>query len=253
MQPALPSALAPARRRRALPWRVERRVAMHAARGCRPHQVAKLVNITEEEVEGLLDGEDLAPLVDHYRRILDLPEDERMARLVGLADLLLDIALEERNLTAALFVLREHRLKRRAALTLVQTMIRREARALRKETDLLAGTPPDPPRPPTLDGFRDAYPPSIAPLVDEIARLEPVALPEATAAPASDATKDQGEPEGEPVSPPNHPRPLAKPKSPVAAFASSLLSGTAGLVAGGWRGKKTKLFQGQLPAKPQGP
>jgi hypothetical protein len=132
--------------------RTERRLGQRLAAGLTPAQAARAERVEPAEVEALLAEPDFAALVADYRALLAQPEPEARARLLTLARFLLMEAMNEGDLRAAMFVLREEERGRDPARTLADGVIaafRRAATGATSPSPTRArASQPSAPRPP---------------------------------------------------------------------------------------------------------
>lgn len=139
------------------PWvlqgRGRRRLGYRLASGLTPAQAARAEGLPEAEVEGLLAEPGFAALVEAYRELEARPAEEARRRLVSLARFLLDEALLEGDVRAALFVLRQDERSRDPAEVLADGVLAAHRRA---------ATPPRPTAPAVSPDPRPAAAPSRA-------------------------------------------------------------------------------------------
>ena len=129
---------------------------MRLASGLPAATVARAEGVPEAEVESLLAEPDFADLLAAYRNLAALPREERAARLAKLAWHVLELALADGDVRAAIFVASTVRAGRDPAETLAEAVVTAAERA--------AGPPPPAPTrfrdPPTV--LRDPVPGIVA-------------------------------------------------------------------------------------------
>lgn len=167
----------------------ERRLGRRLAFGLTPAQAARVEGIEAAEVERLLADPGFAGLVDEYRALDALPDEERRRVLTNLARNLVQEAIASGDLGAALFVLREEACGRDPARTLADGVIAAHRRPVRAPAPTLAprpataaappASPPDLPGVPACAGDRAAS--RIAARLREAVRLEHATLRRAAA------------------------------------------------------------------------
>lgn len=123
-----------------LQGRGRRRLGYRLASGLTPAQAARAEGLPEAKVEALLAEPGFAALVEAYRELEARPAEEARRRLVSLARFLLDEALLEGDVRAALFVLRQDERSRDPAEILADGVLAAQRRA--------AATPTVPPATP---------------------------------------------------------------------------------------------------------
>lgn len=193
-----------------------RRMGHKLSLGLTPGQVARLEGLPAAEVESLLADPDFAALIDGYRALLAMPEEEQRRILTSLARHLLMEATALGDVRVATYILLQERMGKDPARTLAEGVI-----AAAKEEPR-----PAPPRPlPALSAQpRPAYPsddPDLRAMQRVEARLcgelahehAAVAADEDRAQDLSAATAESGNPDEEP----DHPGPSAKPGGSEAA------------------------------------
>lgn len=134
-----------------------RRVGMRLAHGLPASTVARAEGIPDSELATLLADPAFADLVAAYRDLAALPREERVARLARLAWHVLELALADGDVRAAIFVASTVRAGRDPAETLAEAVVAAAERAADEPP------PPAPPRlrdPPTV--LRDPAPGIIA-------------------------------------------------------------------------------------------
>lgn len=130
-------ALQPRPPRRRYPFwarRDRRRTAQALAAGRDAAGVAALNRVSVHEVERLLDDDEFAELIRHYRRIEALPRAARIAELAEAALRMLELAVETGDLRVCAFVLDETRAGRDPGHTVAEAAVRRIEAASERAT-----------------------------------------------------------------------------------------------------------------------
>jgi hypothetical protein len=128
----------------------ELRLAHRLAAGVPKARAAAAERIAEAELDALLARPDFAELLSTVRELRDLPDDEKLAKLEAAAWTVLQLALADGDVRAALFVMHERRLGRDPRRTLATRAIAAERRAAATAEPRPAPAPA--PRPPALPG-----------------------------------------------------------------------------------------------------
>lgn len=146
---------AAARRSRTSPRRPSLlRLGCRLAAGVDPAHAARAEAVPADEAEALLARPDFAEVVAACRSLMALPEAERLARLERVAWTVLEAALAEGDVRAAVFVLVERRHGRSPAATLAVGASAAVARAATEPHE-----PPPAPRPQTGPAATPLSPP----------------------------------------------------------------------------------------------
>ena len=132
------------------------RVSQRLAAGMSVAEVARAEHSDEPAIEGLLARKGFAALVESWRAMAEQPEAEQTARLVKLARIAIENALDDWDMGAAFFVLRENTQGRDPAHTVAKRIVasaKRSAAAAPHPAPTVEpppappATPPAPPRP----------------------------------------------------------------------------------------------------------
>lgn len=197
-----------------------RRMGHKLSLGLTPGQVARLEGLQTAEVESLLADPDFAALIDGYRALLAMPEEEQRRILTSLARHLLMEATALGDVRVATYILLQERMGKDPARTLAEGVIAAAKEEPRPASPRSLPTPSAQPRPahPSDDPDLRAMQRVEARLCGELAHEHAVvhaavAADEDRAQDPSAATAESGNPDEEP----DHPGPSAKPGGSEAA------------------------------------
>jgi hypothetical protein len=126
------------------PRRCRQRIAQGLGAGLAPRRVAAVERIPEQEVTALLEDDGFRALVEHYRALAALPEDELLRRLVRMAGEMLERLVATGDLRAIAFVLHETRRSRDPRELLARRVIEAQKRAASRPEPEPAAAPKAP-------------------------------------------------------------------------------------------------------------
>ncbi len=124
------------------------RVSQRLAAGMSVAEVARAEHSDEPAIEGLLARRGFAALVESWRAMAEQPEAEQTARLVKLARIAIENALDDWDMGAAFFVLRENTQGRDPAHTVARRIVASAKRSAAAPPTPTVEPPPAPPAAP---------------------------------------------------------------------------------------------------------
>ncbi|MFO1038551.1 MAG: hypothetical protein U1E45_17070 [Geminicoccaceae bacterium] len=123
--------------------RKKRRLVRLMALGATAAKAAAKLNITDAELDAFTADPDLPDMVEAYRAMYGLPEEEILRRLRELAIKILVESVEERDPKVCAWFFRELQHARNPCVTLAKSVMRAQERAAREAAEVDA--PPAPP------------------------------------------------------------------------------------------------------------
>lgn len=153
---------------RALTRLQRRRLSWRVAQGAPLRKAAERAGLDPATAEDLLSCPDFGQLLESYRAMVALPADERMRRLVEAALLVLEEAVQRKDLRATFFLLKQQLLGRNPAMVLAEGVVR----ALERQP----APPPEKHDPPPPAETSDAAVPRPVSMTDRAANAAAAAL-----------------------------------------------------------------------------
>jgi hypothetical protein len=122
--------------------RKKRRLVRLMALGATAAKAAAKLNISDAELDAFTADPDLPEMVEAYREMYGLPEEEILRRLRDLAIKILVESVEERDPKVCAWFFRELQRARNPCVTLAKSVLRAQQRAAREAAEAEAPKPP---------------------------------------------------------------------------------------------------------------